>query len=55
VCHISFLFLDLASLPQRVNFLRKNPLEQKSPGELDGLIKYIQLLSSQGWFVSIVY
>ncbi|KAJ6573921.1 SNF2-family ATP dependent chromatin remodeling factor snf21 [Mycena vulgaris] len=36
---------DLQQLIGRANFLRKNPLEQKSPGELDDLIKYIQAMS----------
>ncbi|KAF7367428.1 Chromatin structure-remodeling complex subunit snf21 [Mycena sanguinolenta] len=39
---------DLQAIIGRANFLRKNPHEQKNPGELETLIKYIQHLSSQG-------
>ncbi|KAJ6498002.1 SNF2-family ATP dependent chromatin remodeling factor snf21 [Mycena vitilis] len=39
---------DLQSLIGRVNFLRKNPTEQKNPGELDNLIRYVQHLSQGG-------
>ncbi|KAJ7037457.1 SNF2-family ATP dependent chromatin remodeling factor snf21 [Mycena alexandri] len=38
---------DLQALIGRVNFLRKNPHEQKIPGELDNLIKHIQQFSQQ--------
>ncbi|KAG7450799.1 uncharacterized protein BT62DRAFT_1045760 [Guyanagaster necrorhizus] len=31
-----------SSYLQRANFLRKNPTEQKTPNELDNLVKYIQ-------------
>ncbi|KAK7064785.1 chromatin structure-remodeling complex subunit snf21 [Favolaschia claudopus] len=39
---------DINALLGRAKFLRQNPHEQKNPGELDGLMKYIQILSSQG-------
>ncbi|KAJ7859520.1 SNF2-family ATP dependent chromatin remodeling factor snf21 [Mycena olivaceomarginata] len=39
---------DLQALVKRANFLRNNPQEQQKTGELDSLIKHIQLLSSQG-------
>ncbi|KAF7340173.1 Chromatin structure-remodeling complex subunit snf21 [Mycena venus] len=39
---------DVQAILGRASFLRKNPQEQKNPGELDGLMKYIQHLSSQG-------
>jgi len=32
---------------KRANFLRKNPLEQKNPGELESLMKYISIISAQ--------
>jgi hypothetical protein len=40
---------------QRANFLRNNPQEQKKTGELDSLIKHIQLLSSQGRWIRVVH
>ncbi|PPQ90452.1 hypothetical protein CVT25_014970 [Psilocybe cyanescens] len=39
--------VDLQQMIMRVNFLRKNPSEQKNPNELDNLLKYINVLSSQ--------
>ncbi|KAJ7356681.1 SNF2-family ATP dependent chromatin remodeling factor snf21 [Mycena albidolilacea] len=39
---------DLQALIARANFLRKNPHEQKTPGEFESLIKYIHVLNSQG-------
>ncbi|KAF8971597.1 SNF2 family N-terminal domain-containing protein [Flammula alnicola] len=38
---------DLQQMIMRANFLRKNPLEQKSPNELDNLLKYISLVNAQ--------
>ncbi|KAK0456862.1 SNF2-family ATP dependent chromatin remodeling factor snf21 [Armillaria borealis] len=38
---------ELQQLILRVNFLRKNPTEQKSPNELENLVKYIQNVSNQ--------
>ncbi|KAF8168355.1 SNF2-family ATP dependent chromatin remodeling factor snf21 [Crassisporium funariophilum] len=38
---------DLQQLIMRANFLRKNPQEQKTPNELENVMKYIQLLSAQ--------
>lgn len=35
---------DLTQVIARANFLHKNPAEQKSPNELDGLLKYIQTM-----------
>jgi len=32
---------------QRANFLRKNPMEQKNPTELENLLGYIQMFTSQ--------
>ncbi|KAF9042067.1 SNF2-family ATP dependent chromatin remodeling factor snf21 [Panaeolus papilionaceus] len=37
---------DLQQMINRFNFLRKNPTEQKQPGELEQLQKYIQLLNN---------
>ncbi|KAF8887716.1 SNF2 family N-terminal domain-containing protein [Infundibulicybe gibba] len=36
---------DLQQLIARLNFLRKNPHEQKSPNEIETLIKYVQAVS----------
>ncbi|KAL0945551.1 hypothetical protein HGRIS_014712 [Hohenbuehelia grisea] len=36
---------DIQQLIMRVQFLRKHPQEQKSPGELEQLVKYIQAMS----------
>ncbi|TFK76642.1 hypothetical protein BDN72DRAFT_806622 [Pluteus cervinus] len=33
---------DIQQLTLRAQFLRKNPNEQKSPGELDNIVKYLQ-------------
>ncbi|KAJ7857605.1 SNF2-family ATP dependent chromatin remodeling factor snf21 [Mycena leptocephala] len=41
---------QLTALPQRLDFLRKSPVGQQNPGELDGLVNQIQLLSSHGRF-----
>ncbi|KAK0208011.1 SNF2-family ATP dependent chromatin remodeling factor snf21 [Desarmillaria ectypa] len=38
---------ELQQLILRVNFLRKNPNEQKTPNELENLVKYIQSVSNQ--------
>ncbi|KAJ7674433.1 SNF2-family ATP dependent chromatin remodeling factor snf21 [Mycena rosella] len=35
---------DLQQLIKRVNFLQHNPHEQKNPGELESLIKYLQAM-----------
>ncbi|PPQ87407.1 hypothetical protein CVT26_015833, partial [Gymnopilus dilepis] len=35
---------DIQQLILRANFLRKNPNKQKTPNELDNLLKYIQLM-----------
>jgi hypothetical protein len=40
---------------QRANFLRNNPQEKKTPGELESLIKHIQLLSSQSRWIRVVH
>ncbi|KAJ7630412.1 SNF2-family ATP dependent chromatin remodeling factor snf21 [Roridomyces roridus] len=39
---------DIQTLIGRVNFLRKNPLEQKTPNELESLMKYIQAMGQRG-------
>ncbi|KAJ7171766.1 SNF2-family ATP dependent chromatin remodeling factor snf21 [Mycena crocata] len=36
---------EIQALIGRVNFLRKNPLEQKNPGELETLMKFLQSVS----------
>ncbi|KAJ3514926.1 hypothetical protein NLJ89_g2080 [Agrocybe chaxingu] len=38
---------DLQQMMMRANFLRKNPTEQKSPNELENLLKYIHLINVQ--------
>ncbi|KAL0581366.1 ATP-dependent DNA helicase Snf21 [Marasmius crinis-equi] len=43
--------IDFQGLVQRVNFLKKNPTEQKSPNELENLMKYIQAMSSRAGVV----
>ncbi|KAJ7071584.1 SNF2-family ATP dependent chromatin remodeling factor snf21 [Mycena amicta] len=38
---------DLNAVLQRVTFLRQNPQEQKAPGELESLTKYLQTVSQR--------
>ena len=40
---------------QRANFLRKNPHEQKSPNELENLMRLVQQLTNQSLYFYLCF